>query len=70
MPRADLLGFLEGPYSGDKGKKDAKIGSASERRNNLASERSHIKHTEQYQVLQGMDSSRKETKRWSDCIDW
>lgn len=43
-------------------KKDAKTGKASEKRNNLASERGHSKHAERYQVPQGMDSSSKETR--------
>ena len=65
----DLLGLLGGPHGGNEGKKDTKTGSASERRNNLALERGHIKHTKRYQVPQGMDRSRKETMRWSGCVD-
>ena len=70
MPKADLLGLFGGPHGWNEGKKDAKIGSTSERRNNLASERGHIKHIERYQVPQGIDSSRKETRRWSGCVNW
>ena len=44
MPRADLWGLLGDPHGGNKDIKDAKIGSASKRRNSLASERCHIKH--------------------------
>ena len=70
MPRVDPSGLLEDPHGENEGKKDAKTGSTSNRRNNLVSERGHIKHSEQYQVPQGMDSSRKETRRWSGCVDW
>ena len=46
MPIADLLGLLGGPHGANKGKKDVETRSASEKRNNLASERGYIKHTE------------------------
>ena len=69
-PRADLLGLLKDPHGGNEGKKDVKTGSASNRRNNLVSERGHIKHSKWYQAPQGMDSSRKETRRWSGYVDW
>ena len=62
-PRADPWGLLGDPHSGNEDKKDARIGSANKKRNSLASERSHIKHAEQYQVPRGMDNSRKETRR-------
>ena len=70
MLRADPSSLLGDPYGGNKGKKDAKTGSASNRRNNLVSEMGHIRHFEWYQVPQGMDSSRKETRRWSGYVDW
>ena len=57
--KADLWGLLENPLGEREDLKDARIGSASEKRNSLASERGHIKYTEQYQVPQGMDNSRK-----------
>ena len=69
MPRADPLDLLGDPHGGNKGKKDPKIGSTSNRRNNLISERGHIRHSKRYQVPQGMDNSRKETRRWSGCVD-
>ena len=46
--KADLWGLLGDPHGGNKDIKDAKTESMSERRNNLTSERGHIKHTEQY----------------------
>ena len=49
MPRADPLGPLGGPYGRNEDRRDTKTGRASERRNNLASERCHIKHFKQYQ---------------------
>ena len=48
MPRGDLSGPLRAPYGGSEDRRDVKIGSASERRNNLASKRGHIKHFEWY----------------------
>ena len=68
--RADPLGPLRGPHGGNEDKKDVKIGSVSERRNNLVSERGHIRHSERYQAPWGMYSSRKETGRLSGCVDW
>ena len=53
MPRVDPLGPLRGPHGGNKDKKDVKTGSASERRNNLVSERGHIKHSKRSQVPWG-----------------
>ena len=44
------MGLLGDPHGRNEGKKDAKIGSASKRRNNLVSERGHVKHFERYQV--------------------
>ena len=49
-PEADMWGFLRDPYGRNEDIKDTKIGSVSERRSNLALERGHIKHAEQYQV--------------------
>ena len=65
MPRTDLLGPLRGPHGGSEDRKDVKTGSASGRRNNLASEKGHIKHSEQYREAQGMTNMRKGTKRLS-----
>ena len=70
MSRADPLGPLKGPYDGNKDRRDVKTGNASERRNNLALERGHIKHFKRYQVPQGMNSTRKGTRRLSDYVDW
>ena len=67
---SEFVGSSRGPHGRNEGKKVDKTRSASEKRNNLASERGHIKHTERYQVPQGMDNSSKETKRWSSCVDW
>ena len=44
--KADLWGLLENPPGGREDIKDVRIGSVSEKRNSLASERGHIKHTE------------------------
>ena len=46
--RADPWGLLGDPHDRNEDIKDAKTGSMSERRNNLTSEKGHIKHTEQY----------------------
>ena len=46
MPRVDRLGPLRGPYGESEDKKVVKTRSASGRRNNLASEKSRIKHFE------------------------
>ena len=70
MSKADPLGLFGGPYGGNGDKKDVKTGSASERRNNLASKRGHIKHSKWYQVPQGMDGSRKGSGRLSYYADW
>ena len=46
--RAYLWGLLRNPPGGREDIKDMRIGSVSEKRNSLVSERGHIKHTEQY----------------------
>ena len=48
MLKADLWGLLKNPLGKREDIKDARIGSASEKRNSLASEKGYIKHTEQY----------------------
>ena len=53
MLKADLWDLLENPLGERKDIKDERIGSASEKRNSLASEKGYIKHTEQYQVPRG-----------------
>ena len=60
--RTDPWGLLGDPHGGNEDKKDAKIGSTSEKRINLASEKVHIKHAEQYLAPQGMDNSKKEIR--------
>ena len=52
--------------------KDVRIRSESEseRRNNLASERGHIKHTKQYQVPWGMGNLTRKMRSWSGYGDW
>ena len=70
MPRADPLGLLGGPHGRSEDRKDAKTRSASERRNNLASKRGHIKHSKLYQAPRGMNNTRKGTRRLSDYTDW
>ena len=70
MPRADLLGPLWGPHGENEDRKDEKTGSASKRRNNLASERGHINHSKRYQAPRGMDGSRKGIGRLSGYVDW
>ena len=69
-PRADPWDLLGDPHGGNEDIKDVKIGSASERRNSLASERGYIKHAERYQTPRGMENSRKEIRWWSGCADW
>ena len=44
--------------------KDVRIGRVSEKRNSLASERGHNKHTEQYQVLRGTGNLSREMRSW------
>ena len=48
MLKADLWGLLKNPLGKREDIKDARIGSASEKRNSLASKKGYIKHTEQY----------------------
>ena len=43
--KADLWGLLKNPLGEREDLKDTRIGSMSETRNILASERGHIKHT-------------------------
>ena len=47
--KVDLWGLLGNPHGGRGDIKDVRIGRVSEKRNNLALEKGHIKHTEQYQ---------------------
>ena len=47
-PRTNPWGLLGDPHGGNEDKNDAKIGSTSKKRINLASEKVHIKHAEQY----------------------
>ena len=47
-PRTNPWGLLGDPHGGNEDKIDVKIGSTSEKRINLASEKVHIKHAEQY----------------------
>ena len=68
--RADPLGPLRGPHGGNEDRKNVKIGSASERRNNLASERGYIKHFKRYQAPWSMNDTRKGTGRLSGYVDW
>ena len=46
--RAYLWGLLRNPPGGREDIKDVRIGSVSEKRNSLALEMGHIKHTAQY----------------------
>ena len=50
MLRTDLLGLLGDPHGENEGKKEAKTGNASNKKNDLVSERGHIRHSERYQV--------------------
>ena len=70
MLRADPLGPLGGPHGRSEDRKDAKTRSVSERRNNLASKRGHIKHSKLYQAPRGMNNMRKRTRRLSGYADW
>ena len=70
MPRADPMGPLRGPHGRNEDRKDMKIGSASERRNNLASERGHFKHFKWYQAPRGMNGTRKGAERLNGYVDW
>ena len=63
-------GLLEDLLGKKEDIKDVRIGSASEKRNSLASERGHIKHIEQYQVPRGMGNLMKEIRSWSGYADW
>ena len=65
-----FVGSSRGPHGGNEDGKDVKTGSVSERRNNLASERDHIKHSKRYQAPRGMDGSRKGIERLSGYVDW
>ena len=51
--KSGSVGSSRGSTWGNKDIKDAKTRSVNERRNSLALERGHIKHTEQYQAPQG-----------------
>ena len=66
----DLWGLFGNPPGGREDIKDVRIGSVSEKRNSLALERGHIKHTEQYQVPRGTGNSTREFRSWSGCVDW
>ena len=46
--RAYLWGLLRNPPGGREDIKDVRIGSVREKRNSLALEMGHIKHTEEY----------------------
>ena len=70
MPRADPSGPLGDPHGGSEDKKDVKIGSLSEWRNNLASEKGHIKHFKQYRAPLGITNTTRGTKRLSGYVDW
>ena len=69
MLRADPLGPLGGPNGGNEDRKDVKTGSVSEKRNNPASERGHIKHFKRYQAPRSMNNTRKGTGRLSGYAD-
>ena len=69
MLKANLWGFLGNPPNEREDIKDVRIESVIEKRNSLASERGHIKHTEQYQVPRGLGNSTREISSWSSCAD-
>ena len=46
--KSGSVGSSWDPRGGNEDRKDVKIGSASERRNNLAREKGHIKHFKRY----------------------
>ena len=68
--KVDLWGLFGDPHGANEDIKDMKTGSVSEKRNGLASEKGHIKHTEQYQAPRGIDNSRREIRRWNGYADW
>ena len=70
MPKADLPGPFRGPHGGSEDRKDVKTGSASERMNNLALEKGHIKHSKRYRAPRGMNNTRKGIKRLNGYVDW
>ena len=70
MPRADPLGPLGDPHGRNEDRKDVKTGSASEKRNNLAPERGHIKHFKRYQAPRSTNNTRKGIGRLSGYVDW
>ena len=70
MPRANLRGPLGGPLGGSEDRKDVKTESANWRRNSLALEKGHIKHSEQYWAPRGTTNPMKETKKLSGYAGW
>ena len=68
--KVDLWGLLGNPHGGRGDIKDERIGRVSEKRNNLALEKGHIKHTERCWELQGMDNFTSEMRNSSNCTSW
>ena len=62
MLKADLWGLLGDPPGKREDIKDVRIGSVSKKRNSLALEKGHIKHTEHYQVPWGTGNLTREMK--------
>ena len=70
MLRADPRGPLGGPLGESEDRKDMKTRSTNWRRNNLALEKGHIKHLEQYRAPQGITNTTKEAKKLSGYAGW
>ena len=68
--RADLWGLLGTLHGGREDRKGVRIRNASEERKNLALGRGQTKLIDQSRVPQGTGNVTRETKSWSDCVDW
>ena len=62
MLKVVLLGLLRDLPSGNKGRRDVKIGISNQRKNGPTLERGRTKLTEQYQVLWGTGNLTKEMR--------
>ena len=70
MLKVILGDLLRDPFGEKKGKRGVKIGSMSSRKSSLALEKGHIKHTRQYQALQGVSTLTRGTRNLNICIGW
>ena len=70
MLKVLLGGLLEDLPGESRGTKYMKIGIVSERKNNPALKKGHIKHTGQCREFQGMDNLTSEMRNLSICTGW